>query len=93
VIVSGGEKVWPEPVERVLVEHPKVADVLVARRDDPTWGQIVVARVVLAPGATDLTLDELREFARDQLAPYALPRHLEVVSSLERTALGKLRRV
>jgi O-succinylbenzoic acid--CoA ligase len=92
VIVSGGEKVWPETVERVLFEHPKVADVLVARRDDPTWGQIVVAHVVLAPGTTDLTLDDLRGFARERLAPYALPRALEVVSSLERTALGKLRR-
>ncbi len=92
VIISGGEKVWPETVERVLAEHPKVADVLVARRADPEWGHIVVARVVLARHTDTLTVEELREFGRDRLAPYALPRAIELVTSLERTALGKLRR-
>ncbi len=91
VIVTGGEKVWPETVERVLIGHPDVADVLVVRRADSAWGQIVVAHVVPAAGAAP-TLDELRDFGRDRLAPYALPRALELVSSLERTALGKLRR-
>ncbi len=92
VIVTGGEKVWPEAVERVLIGHPKVSDVLVVRRDDPAWGQIVVAHVVLVTGVDTLALDELRDFGRDLLAPYALPRAIEFVSSLERTALGKLRR-
>jgi O-succinylbenzoic acid--CoA ligase len=93
VIVTGGEKVWPERVERVLAAHPAVADVLVTRRDDPAWGHVVVARVVLAADADALDLDELRDFARDVLAPYELPRTIEIVPSLERTALGKLRRV
>jgi O-succinylbenzoic acid--CoA ligase len=93
VIVTGGEKVWPEAVERELGQHPKVAEVLVTGCDDPTWGQRVVARVVLAPDVDELTLDELRGFGRERLAPYALPRAIEIVPSLERTPLGKLRRL
>ena len=46
MIVTGGENVWPEPVERVLAGHPDVADVAVAGRPDPEWGQRVVAFVV-----------------------------------------------
>jgi len=92
VIVSGGEKVWPETVERVLATHPSIADVLVYGAPDPEWGQRVAARVVVNAGDDAPSLDQLRAFARDRLAPFALPRAVEVVASLERTALGKLRR-
>ena len=56
VIVTGGEKVWPVPVERVLSEHPGVDQVAVWKRPDPEWGERVVAWVVAAdptdaPGA------------------------------------------
>ncbi len=46
LIITGGENVWPEPVEKVLAEVPGVADVAVAARDDEEWGQRVVAFVV-----------------------------------------------
>ena len=46
LIITGGENVWPEPVERVLAAVAGVADVAVAARDDPEWGQRVVAFVV-----------------------------------------------
>jgi O-succinylbenzoic acid--CoA ligase len=92
VIVTGGEKVWPTPVEAVLARHPAVAEVLVTGRSDPEWGHAVTAVVVPADAGAPPRLDELREFARPHLAPYALPRRIEVVASLPRTAIGKLRR-
>jgi o-succinylbenzoate---CoA ligase len=92
VIVTGGEKVWPETVEHVLAGHPGVADVLVCGAPDPTWGALVCARVVPRDRAAIPSVDELRAFARGRLAPYALPRRVEVVDALPRTALGKLRR-
>jgi O-succinylbenzoic acid--CoA ligase len=46
VIVTGGEKVWPTPVERALDAHPAVRESLVLGRPDPTWGHRVIARVV-----------------------------------------------
>ena len=48
VIVTGGEKVWPAPVEDVLAAHPGVAEVAVWKRPDPEWGERVVAWVVPA---------------------------------------------
>jgi O-succinylbenzoic acid--CoA ligase len=92
VIVSGGEKVWPEAVERVLAEHPAVADVLVRGEPHREWGHEVVAHVVPVDPTAPPTLEELRDFGRDRLPPYALPRTLRLVDALARTALGKLRR-
>jgi O-succinylbenzoic acid--CoA ligase len=90
LIISGGENVWPEPVEAVLRRHPKVADVAVAGEPDPEWGQAVTAFVVAADQPP--TLDELRDAVKQELAPHCAPRHLVLVSAIPRTALGKIRR-
>jgi O-succinylbenzoic acid--CoA ligase len=90
VIVTGGEKVWPDPVERVLARLPSVAEVAVAGRPDPEWGHRVVAWVV--PVAEPPTLDELRDAVKAELPAYAAPKELVVVAELPRTALGKVRR-
>jgi O-succinylbenzoic acid--CoA ligase len=92
VIVTGGEKVWPAPVEAVLARHPSVAEVAVAGRPDPEWGERVVAITVPTDPAEPPSLDVLREWAKQHLPAYAAPRELVVVTALPRTALGKLRR-
>ncbi|MBA3303355.1 MAG: hypothetical protein H0U26_05740, partial [Acidimicrobiia bacterium] len=92
VIVTGGEKVWPEPLETVLATHPAVVDVAVAGRPDPEWGARVVAFVVPAEGAEPPTLDGLRAFVRERLPAYAAPRELVLVDAVPRTLTGKVRR-
>jgi o-succinylbenzoate---CoA ligase len=88
-IVSGGENVAPAEVEAVLREHPAVADAGVFARPHPEWGEAVTARVVLRAQATD---DELREWARQRLAGFKVPKTIEVADDLPRTASGKLLR-
>lgn len=91
VIVTGGEKVWPEPVEAVLREVAGVADVAVTGVADPEWGQRVVAHVVAA--RDDLpSLDELRAAIKAVLPAYCAPKQLVLVDAIPRTALGKVRR-
>ncbi|HEY4376922.1 MAG TPA: AMP-binding protein [Acidimicrobiales bacterium] len=92
VIVTGGENVWPEPVEAALRSHPAVVDVAVAGRPDPEWGQVVVAWIVSTDPAAPPALDDLRDHVKATLPTYCAPRSGVVVEALPRTALGKLRR-
>jgi O-succinylbenzoic acid--CoA ligase len=92
VIVTGGEKVWPERVEAVLRTVPGVADVAVVGRAHPEWGHEVVAVVVPGPDGPP-TLDALRGAVRGTLPVWCAPRAVVAVAGpLPRTGLGKLRR-
>lgn len=91
VIVTGGEKVWPDRVEAALLNLAGVEAVAVVGRPDPEWGERVVAFVVPRPGTTPPMLADLREATGD-LAPWEIPKELVLVGSLPRTALGKVRR-
>ncbi len=92
LVVTGGEKVWPEPVEAVLRTHPGVADVAVGGVDDPEWGQRVVAWVVPVDPGDPPTLAELRAHVRDALPAYAAPKSLVLRHVIPRTTLGKVQR-
>jgi O-succinylbenzoic acid--CoA ligase len=71
-----------------------VAEVCVAGRPDPEWGERVVAFVVPAPAADPPVLAELRAYARDHLTAAKLPREVVIVDAIPRTAGGKpLRRL
>jgi acyl-CoA synthetase (AMP-forming)/AMP-acid ligase II len=87
-INTGGEKVFPEEVERVLKAHPAVFDALVVGVPDDRWGQRVVAVVEPRPGAR-VTLEELDRHCRQHVAGYKVPRALTVVEAIERSPSGK----
>ena len=90
LIITGGENIWPTPVEAALSTHPQVAQVAVAGRPDPEWGQRVVAWVVPVDPRDPPTLDALRVHAKTTLPAPAAPRELVLVDSLPRTPLGKI---
>jgi O-succinylbenzoic acid--CoA ligase len=92
LIITGGENVWPAPVEARLATHPAVADVAVVGRPDPEWGQRVVAVVVPRSGTDPPVLAALRDWVREELPAFCAPRELVVTDAIERTALGKVRR-
>jgi o-succinylbenzoate---CoA ligase len=90
-IVSGGENVAPIEIEAALLEHPGVADAAVLGRPDPEWGEAVVARVVPRQGAA-LEPEELRRHCAARLAPFKVPKRVELVTALPRGSTGKLLR-
>jgi len=92
LIITGGEKVWPDPVEAVLRTDHRVRDVAVIGLADPEWGQRVVAVVVAADPGDPPTLQGLRDLVRARLPVAAAPKELVLADSLPRTALGKIRR-
>jgi acyl-CoA synthetase (AMP-forming)/AMP-acid ligase II len=89
MIISGGENVYPAEVERVLGQHPDVAEVAVIGVPDEKWGETVKAVVVPAERAAP---DEaaLIAFTRDRLAHYKCPTSVSVVSALPRNPTGKV---
>ena len=90
-IVTGGENVAPVEVEDVLLSHPAVGDAAVHGREDPEWGEAVVASVVLADGLS-ASADELRAHCAARLAGFKVPKRFEFVSALPRSQTGKLLR-
>ena len=92
VIVSGGEKVWPSPVEQLLGRHPAIDQVAVWKRSDAEWGERVVAWVVPVDRAHPPVLEELRELVAGRLGRWAAPRELVVTEDLPRTSSGKVTR-
>lgn len=90
-IIRGGENIYAPAVEDELIEHPKIKDVAVIGMPDERLGERPGAFVELAEGETSLTLDDLTEFLENQgVAVYKRPEHLEIMSELPRTEVGKL---
>jgi acyl-CoA synthetase (AMP-forming)/AMP-acid ligase II len=87
--IRGGYNVYPAEVERVLSEHPGIAQVAVLGLPDPVLGEIGYAFVVAARGESP-ELGELRTFCKSVLADYKAPDRLVVVDALPLTSVGKV---
>jgi long-chain acyl-CoA synthetase len=91
LIKPGGFQVWPREVEEAIASHPKVLEVGVGGIPDPNRGEAVKAWVVVKPGET-LTVEEIRAYCKERLAPYKVPSHVEFRSELPKTTVGKILR-
>jgi acyl-CoA synthetase (AMP-forming)/AMP-acid ligase II len=91
VIISGGENVSSIEVEDAVFGHPAVAEVAVIGIPDDTWGELVIALVVLSPGA-EATEADIIAHTRTRLAGYKCPKRVEFRDELARTATGKLQK-
>jgi len=89
VIISGGENIYAAEVERVLNEHPAVAEAAVIGRPDPKWQEVPVAYVVCRQGAS-VEAETLIHHVGAQLARFKTPREVVFVDDLPRNALGKV---
>ena len=87
VIITGGEKVWPAAVERLLGAHLQTSGVLITGEPDADWGERVVATI---ESTSPPALDEIRELVKAQLPAYCAPRELRIVERLGRTSSGKI---
>jgi len=89
LIISGGENIYPAEVERVLLEHPDVAECGVIGRSDPKWDEVPVAYVIRRAGCV-VEAEHLMVHVSTQLARFKVPREFVFVDDLPRTALGKV---
>src|SRR5919108_6449078 len=91
LIKPGGFQVWPREVEEAISSHPKVLEVGVGGIPDPNRGEAVKAWVVVKPGET-ITVEELKAYCKEHLAPYKVPSHIEFRNELPKTTVGKILR-
>ena len=89
MIISGGENIYPAEVERVLLEHPGVADCGVIGRADIRWDEVPVACIIRKP-ESNVDAETLKAHVASQLARFKVPREIIFVDELPRTALGKV---
>jgi fatty-acyl-CoA synthase len=87
-INTAGEKVYPEEVEETLKLHPAVRDAVVVGIPDEKWGEAVTGLVELEAGAA-AGEDELRDFVRERLAGYKVPKRVVLAESVGRSPSGK----
>jgi fatty-acyl-CoA synthase len=85
MVVIGGENVYPNQVEDVLLGHPGVRDVAITAAEDPSYGMKLVAHVV-----GEASEEELKSLVRDKLARFAVPREFRFLDELPRNATGKV---
>ena len=89
MIISGGENVYPAEVERVLLEHPSIAEAAVIGMAHEKWGETPLAAVVARPGARVDSADVIA-FCRAPLAHYKCPTSVVTIDALPRNATGKV---
>jgi acyl-CoA synthetase (AMP-forming)/AMP-acid ligase II len=89
LIKSGGENVAGAEIERVIAQHPDVAEVAVIGVPDPQWDEVPKAFVILRDGAT-ATGRDIRDHCRANLAGFKVPKYVDVVKALPRNDSGKV---
>ncbi len=89
MIIRGGENIYPKEIEDFLYTHPKVRDVQVIGVPDRTYGEAIMACVILKEGVT-ATEDELKEYVRSHMAKHKTPKYISFVQDFPMNAAGKI---
>jgi long-chain acyl-CoA synthetase len=88
MIIRGGENIYPKEIDNLLFSHPKILEAAVVGAPDEIMGEEVKAFVVTKPGET-MTEEEVREFCKENLASFKVPRYVEFIDELPKNMLGK----
>jgi fatty-acyl-CoA synthase len=91
MIIRGGENIYPREIEEFLYTHPKVSDIQVYGVPDRKYGEQIMAAIILKKG-TVMSEDEVRDFCRDKIANYKIPKYVKFVDGYPMTASGKIQK-
>ena len=92
MIITGGANVFPAEVEQALIDHPQIADVVVVGLRDDEWGRRVHAIVEPADPSAPPAVEDVRAYAKQRLAAYKVPKTVELVDAIPRSAATKVNR-
>ncbi len=91
MVIRGGENVYPREIEEFLYRHPKIQDVQVVGLPDKKYGEELCAWIVVKPDQV-LTEDEVRDFCKERIAYYKVPRYIRFVDAFPMTVTGKIQK-
>lgn len=91
MIIRGGENIYPREIEDLIFTHPKVTEVAVFGVPDEFYGEQVAAWIELRSGET-ATEEEIREFCKDNIAHFKIPKYIRFVEEFPMTVTGKLQK-
>jgi acyl-CoA synthetase (AMP-forming)/AMP-acid ligase II len=89
MVCSGGVCIYPSEIDDVIQQHPSVLEVAVIGVPDETWGESLKALVVLKSGEKT-TEEEIIKFCKNKLSRFKIPRRIEFIPSLPKSASGKI---
>jgi fatty-acyl-CoA synthase len=89
--ISGGENIHPTEIENLLLANPTIYDVAVYGVPDEKWGEVGKASIILKEGMS-VTVEEVMQFLKGKIGKFKIPKYLEFVEELPRTATGKIKR-
>ncbi len=91
MIIAGGYNIYPVEVDNILMDHPKILEACTIGVPDPYRGETIKAYVVKKPGET-IEGDEIIAFCKEKLAAYKVPKTIEFINELPKSAVGKILR-
>ncbi len=89
--ISGGENIYPAEIEKIYLTHPKIFDAAIIGVNDEKWGEVGKAYLVLKPGE-NMTEEEALKFLNGKIGKYKIPKYVEFVDELPKTASGKVQK-
>ena len=92
MFISGGENVYPAGIEKALLSHTAIIDAAVVGVPDEKWGEVGKAFIVVRNGYS-ITTEEIYNLLKDKLAKYKIPKYIEFVDKLPKTASGKIKKL
>ncbi|RDE24334.1 AMP-binding protein [Motiliproteus coralliicola] len=91
MVIRGGENIYPREIEEFLYTHPAISDAQVTGVPDKKFGEELVAWIILKPEA-DLTEQELRDYCKDKISHFKVPRYIKFTDAFPMTVTGKIQK-
>jgi acyl-CoA synthetase (AMP-forming)/AMP-acid ligase II len=91
MIIQGGENIYPKEIEEVLYKHESISECAIVGIPDKKYGEVVGAFIIAKDGAA-LTAADVRNYLREKIANYKMPKVIEFVAGFPKTATGKIQK-
>ena len=90
-IIRGGENIYPREIEEFLYTHPEISDVQVFGVPDEKYGEEIAAAIIKKEDSS-LTEEDVKEYCRENIARYKVPKYVDFVEEYPMTASGKIQK-